>query len=167
MNIDKETGIITMMRGDSLVFPIKINIGTKLDPEYESLKESDALYFALMEPGQAFEDAVVKKKYTSEDKKDKDGNTLVVLNPSDTENLLVGKYYYTVKHRSFDFMNNEWVRTIIRPTLFIIEGNNPKQTETVYYKEGKYDIDSIVVEGGEISPDSDKDEIIFEGGEIV
>ena len=167
MNIDRETGIITMMRGDSLVLPVGINVGTKLEPVYEELKESDALYFALMEPSQAFEDAVIKKKYTCDSKKDENGATLVILAPQDTENLLVGKYYYTVKYRSFDELNNEWVRTIIKPTLFIIEGNNPEEKKTVYYKEGKYDIDNIVVEGGEISPDLEKDEIIFEGGEIV
>ena len=90
-------GIITLMRGDSFTTPIHINIGTKLSPRYYTLSNTDRLYFALMEPNQAFEDAVVKKVYDFTSPQDGEGNTLLMLKPTDTEKLLVGKYYYMVK----------------------------------------------------------------------
>ena len=81
MRIEKENGIITLDRGDSFVMPILINEGTKLSPVYRPLRDTESLYLGLMEPNQAFEDAVLKKKFTSASKKDKDGNILLLLDP--------------------------------------------------------------------------------------
>lgn len=120
-------GIIRLMRGDSFSTPIHINIGTKLDPVYRSLTANDVLYFGLMEPNQAFEDAVLKKKFTFLDEKDDKGNTLLILDPKDTEKLLVGKYYYMIKLRTIDKPEHEIVTTIVPPTLFWLEGTNPTQ----------------------------------------
>lgn len=150
MHYDEQSGIIILMRGDSMSFPVRINEGTKLLPKYRNLRDNEVMYFGLMEPGAAFEDAVVKKRYTSESPTDTEGNILVTFKPTDTEYLLVGKYYYMVKLKStVDDVEN--VTTIIPPTLFWIDGCNPIRDES--------DRQSVVIDI--------KDEIIFEGGEIT
>lgn len=149
----KENGIITMMRGDSFETPIYINIGTHLEPVFYSLTERDRLYIGVMEPNMAFEDAVLKKVYTSSSPKDKEGNTLFILEPKDTQRLLVGKYYYMIKLRSFDDEGREKVKTILQPTLFWIDGNNPdlKKWEDDYYEQDEYDIEEVHFEGEKLS----------------
>lgn len=160
MRIEPENGIITLMRGDSLTTPIYINVGTKLQPKHIKLTENDKLYFGLMEPGQAFEDAVMKKVFDHTSPTDDDGNTLLILQPQDTEKLLVGKYYYMIKLRSVNSWGQEMVRTIVPSTLFWLEGNNPEQNSDKYYEQGKYDVEHLILEGGEFQ------EVIFEGGEV-
>lgn len=165
MRIEPENGIITLMRGDTLTTPIYVNIGTKLKPKYKKLAENEKLYFALMEPNQAFEDAVLKKVYDYLSDTDKDGNVLLKLYPQDTEKLLVGKYYYMIKLRTFDAWDQEVVRTIVQPTLFWLDGNNPERAEPRRHEQGKYLIDHVILEGGELNEDN-IDHIIFEGGEV-
>lgn len=164
MRIEPENGIVMLMRGDTLVLPIHINIGTKLAPRYKSLQPSERLYFGLMEPHQAFEDAVLKKVLDHTSDTDGDGNPLLVLNPKDTEKLSVGKYYYMIKLRTIDTFGQEVVRTIVSPTLFWLEGNNVAPQEDAYYTKGKYNIDRVEIDGGEVGDDQ---HIIFEGGEII
>lgn len=166
MNNIAENGIINLMRGDSFTTPILINVGSKLSPKYYSLGNRDRLYFGLMEPNQAFEDAVVKKVYDHTSPQDAEGNTLLTLYPKDTERLLVGQYYYMIKLRTIDVFGQESVRTIVPPTLFWLNGNNPVADTDERHEEGKYDIDNVVFEGGEVD-DTAVDIIIFEGGEIV
>ena len=129
--VEPENGIVTLMRGDTFTMPLRINAGSKLSPKYRSLVKGEKLYFGLMEPGQAFEDAVIKKVYDELSQKDEDGNTLLVLRTEDTENLYTGKYYYMVKLRSKDKYGNEIVETIIPNTIFWIEGNNPERQQEV------------------------------------
>ena len=167
MRIEQENGIITLMRGDTLSTPIYINDGTKLDPVIRSLQTYERLYFALMGPGQAFEDAIVKKVYDTSSPKDSQGNTLLVLQPKDTERLLTGKYYYTIKLRAIDEQGVVSVRTLVSPTLFWLDGNNPVSPEPKYWEQGKYDIDKVIIEGGEVDTNIPSDNIIFDGGEIV
>ena len=135
MKIDTQTGIIRMMRGDSLIIPIAINEGTALDPSIRSLADNEELHFALMEPNKAFEDAVVKKVLNKSSEVSTDGNLLLTLEPRDTEKLLVGKYYYVVKLFEQQSDGKALVKTIIRPTLFWIEGNNPEVDVTETGKE--------------------------------
>ena len=144
-------GIIELMRGDSFSSPIVINIGSKLYPNYYKLQGTDKLYFGLMEPNQAFEDAVMKKRFTIADPTDSEGNTLLVINPKDTEKLLVGKYYYMIKLVVTDAFGNEQVRTVVPPTLFWLLGNNPTKQKVPYFKDGEDEVpDRIIFEGGEI-----------------
>lgn len=150
MRIERENGIITLMRGDSLVTPIYINKGSKLQPQYRSLTAEEQLYFGLMEPNQAFEDAVLRKMYTTTSPTDDSGNTLLILSPEDTEKLLVGKYYYMIKLRSIDSFGQSVVRTIVPPTLFWLKGNNPVKKDEQYYEKGDYVITEIILDGGEI-----------------
>lgn len=163
MRIEPENGIITLMRGDSLTTPIYINVGSKLKPKYKKLGSDDKLYFGLMEPNQAFEDALIKKIYDNSSDTDGEGNVLLKIYPQDTEKLLVGKYYYMIKLRTFDEWGQEVVRTIVPNTLFWLEGNNPEVKKPERYEQGKYNVDNVVLEGGEI----EYDEIVFEGGEII
>ena len=146
-----QNGIINLMRGDSFTTPIYVNIGSKLSPRYYKLGPMDKLYFGLMEPNKAFEEAIVKKVFDFTSPQDSDGNTLLTLKPTDTEKLLVGKYYYMIKLRSVDTFNQETVRTIVKPTLFWLEGNNVTYKEKPYWDKGEYDIEKVIFDGGEIS----------------
>ena len=122
--MDYKNGIIYLFRGDSYSQPIIINIGTQLDPIIYKITDKDTLYFGLMEPNQSFEDAVLKKKYTSLDEKDDDGNILLNIEPDDTLNLLVGKYFYMIKLKTVQDSGKVTVKTIVPPTQFFLEGNN-------------------------------------------
>ena len=114
MNDMSSNGIITLMRGDSFTSPILVNLGNKLIPNLYKLNEGDAMYFGLMEPNTAFEDAIFKKKFTCDSPKDEDGNILLMIHPQDTEKLLVGKYYYMIKLLTKDEFGNDFVRTIVQ-----------------------------------------------------
>lgn len=89
--------IITINRGDSFEASLFINCGTKMVPERYLLKPGDVVYFALMEPNQKFEDAILKKVYTIADSFTPDGDLIISLKSEDTQHLLEGKYYYTIK----------------------------------------------------------------------
>ena len=83
-------GQIRLTRGDSLDLPITINQGTTMEPVRYELDKDDELYFAVMEPNQPWEQAILKKKYTFDDKVD--GDICIKLRPHDTMCLLPGIY---------------------------------------------------------------------------
>lgn len=116
-------GIIEIHRGDTAVFPILINIGTNIMPLLYELREKDTLYFAVMEPGKKFEDAIIRKTFGPSDFNRKTFCVPVRFYPEDTEYLKPGRYYYQVKLRR-DASNIdcgfEAVETIIPKTKFII-----------------------------------------------
>lgn len=168
--MDYTNGIIHLMRGDSYCKPIFINVGTKLDPIQYHLTDTDSLYFGLMEPNQAFEDAVLKKKYTCASDMDDKGNVLLTIEPNDTLSIPVGKYYYMIKLRSTNQFGKEVVKTIIPPTQFFIDGNNAKPTKAPSTPSGiPYEVSEVTLDGGEITDDyaSAIPNIIFDGGEII
>lgn len=96
------TKIIEIVRGDSFEYPLFINMGTEICPERYLLKDEDIVYFAVMEPNQRFENAILKKTFTALDDETPEGDLLIRLNSSDTEYLLPGKYYYTIKIKLSD-----------------------------------------------------------------
>ncbi len=114
-------GIITVNRGDSFTIPLVLNAGTFLEPIHYSVKPTSFVYFAVMEPNQPFEDALIKKRYTSADV-DEYGNILIKFKPQDTQCVLPGKYYYQVKVQNVnpDDANDYTVDTVIDKTLFYI-----------------------------------------------
>lgn len=114
-------GIITVNRGDSFVMPLVLNVGTNLDPIRFELKENCFVYFAVMEPNQQFEDALIRKTYTHKDT-NKKGDILIRFKPQDTQCVLPGKYYYQVKLQKFNSDDPEdyEVHTVIDKTLFYI-----------------------------------------------
>jgi hypothetical protein len=114
-------GIITHHRGDTLSTPIRIYSDNHLDRTPYILQENDTLYLGIMEPNQKFEDAIIKKVFKSDSRRDDFGNILFTLKSIDTEKLLPGNYYYTLKLKSEDTNGEETIQTLISPTLFWIE----------------------------------------------
>ena len=109
-----------MFRGDTTTLVPFINKGTAMSPERYEITENDTIYFALMEPNQKFEDAILKKVFNSESPVTEDGDLIIKLNPSDTVDLLPGKYYYTIKMKH-DTNENEYdVYTLLQETEFWI-----------------------------------------------
>lgn len=114
-------GIITVTRGDTFVLPLTLNGGTNLDPYQYQLDENSFVYFAVMEPNQPFEDALIKKKYSVKDT-DEYGDVLIRFRPQDTQCVFPGKYYYQVKLQRFNSDDPEdyEVDTVVDKTLFYI-----------------------------------------------
>ena len=115
--------IIKMNRGDTYEFNLTIDDEGSENGKY-ILQGNDTVYFGLMEPNSAFEQSLVKKIYTEEDC-DKDGNIFITIEPEDTEHLLPGAYYYSVKlevdHENGETCENiHKVITVINKTKFII-----------------------------------------------
>ena len=118
--------IIIMTRGDTYEFSLNMTDETG---EY-TLQDNDVVYFGIMDPGQPFERALVRKRFTVNDL-DAVGNLNIILEPEDTLDLLPGKYFYSVKlHMSHDELDYntllptgnyvDKVVTIIGKTKFII-----------------------------------------------
>lgn len=118
-------GRIVHYRGDTLSTPIHIYSGDKFNKEPYELKDNEKLYFGILEPHQAFEDAIVRKVYDSTSKKDDDGNVLLELGVEDTEYLMPGQYYYMAKLVSVDGDDIKSVDTIIPAKSFEILGGTP------------------------------------------
>lgn len=115
-------GIITMNRGDTFTLPVCINVGSGCQPEYYDLKQGDVLYFALLQPGERWEKAILKKPFYFEDlQPDKDPQ--FHFSSEDTEYLVPGNYYYQVKlYRTAEHCLDgfEHVDTIVPRTKFVI-----------------------------------------------
>lgn len=111
-------GIIRLTRGDSMKVPLFINNGTDMVPVRFVLNSSDTVYFAIMEPNQQFEDAILKKVFTVNDEMTDQGDLWIKLDPIDTEHLLPGKYFYTVKLKTVADDGKYTVRTIITEKEF-------------------------------------------------
>lgn len=118
-------GIITINRGDSFSLDVFINVGSILEPIQYVLKPGDSVYFALCEPNQPFEHALIRREFTNADL-DEDDKVIMNFSPEQTEFLLPGTYYYTVKLRRLEKLGesgeeNEYsVDTIISKTKFVI-----------------------------------------------
>jgi hypothetical protein len=113
-------GQIRLTRGDSLDLPVTINQGTSMEPIKYDLREYDEVYFALMEPNQPWENAILKQKYTIEDLIDDE--LYIRFKPKDTMCLIPGLYYYQIKIRIYDYDSEEYVvNTIVPKTHFWIE----------------------------------------------
>ena len=115
--------IIVLNRGDSYEFDLTINDETSNDGRYH-LKGDDAVYLGIMDPGQTFEEALIRKKVTVDDT-DAEGNFNFEITPEDTLDLLPGKYFYSVKLRmshidDYSGETIEKVITIINKTKFIL-----------------------------------------------
>lgn len=112
-----DNGIIKLSRGDNVEMPLFINRGTKLVPiRYDLRDNSDTeVYFGLMLPGQQFESALLRKKYTKEDSNEH-GDVVIKFTPEDTIYLDPGKYFYEIKA----ILQNGDINTIISKTEFYI-----------------------------------------------
>ena len=118
--------IIKMNRGDSC--ELDINVFSSMDPSKPYLlTASDAVYFALLNPHQRFEEAILVKGYILEDQNVSNGKITVKIIPNDTRSLTPGVYYYTAKLQRGgtletlnDFDEPDEVTTLIERTKFII-----------------------------------------------
>lgn len=118
--VNKQTGNIEIVRGDSFVLSLFINKGTKMNPEIYQLGPNDKVYFALLEPNQIFEEAIVKKVITSADA-DSDGILSISFEAADTCDLEPGTYYYQIKAAFKDIEENKTiVNTIVNKKIFNI-----------------------------------------------
>ena len=128
-----------IIRGDSYTLPVIINKGTQLDFERYTLSETDKLYVGIVEPNQSFENAIIKKVLTKNSEKTDDGDVIFKLTPQDTEYLMTGKYYITIKLKQLDE-----VTTILPAKEFWITGTNPLTTRVT-----AEDIDDNVISSDE------------------
>lgn len=111
---------IQMNRGDDIDIVFQINTGTALKPVQCTIEEGEAVYFGVMAPNQKWEEAIIRKKLTSENV-DENGNVLLHLDSSDTENIIPGTYYYMVKIYIKDRISEKYnINTIVNKTKFII-----------------------------------------------
>lgn len=121
--------IIIMNRGDTLEFDLTIADTASANGRY-ILQGADTVYFGVMEPGQPFEIAKIRKSFSTADL-DPAGNLTIVLEPADTIDLLPGKYFYAVKlhlyHAELDSETGlptgnciDKVTTVINKTKFIL-----------------------------------------------
>ena len=94
--------MVTLTRGDTFERPLFLNKGTELKPIRYELKTDDRVYLAITEPNQPFEKAVLKKVYGRENT-NINGDVVIRLESEDTEMLIPGQYYYTIKA---EFVNN-------------------------------------------------------------
>ena len=108
--------IVVMNRGDSqdIILDFKQDFAA-----FWPLPKDTTVYFGLMDPGQPFERALIRKSFTAEDFT-KDGELCIEITPDDTLDLLPAKYFYAVKLCFYDERNNEKVYTLINKTKFII-----------------------------------------------
>ena len=120
------TKIIKVNRGDSCSLDIKV-FSNKDGSKPYLLTASDAVYFALLNPHQHFEEAILIKGYTLEDQNVSNGEINVNITPNDTRSLTPGVYYYTAKLQRGgtlevlnDFDEPDEVTTLIERTKFII-----------------------------------------------
>jgi len=108
-----------MFRGDSNELILDIKNGDNMYYSNYEITQDDTIYFGLMEIHQKFEDAILKKTFTSQDV-DQDGNIIIKIKSSDTEYLLPGKYYYSIKMKHNNSGNDYDVYTIVKETEFWI-----------------------------------------------
>ena len=122
--------LISLERGDSGSFSVKIDTGDPIHPDPYTLQENDRVYFGVIEPNTPFEMSVIKKVYGPGDQVD---NFITIeLKPSDTEFLMPGVYYYEVKLYKWDIreevdenenvivIDNSKVVTLIPKKKFVI-----------------------------------------------
>lgn len=119
-----ENNYLKMNRGDTYILPLVINEGTKLDFRQYQMRQFDKIYVGIMEYGQSFEDAIVRKVITISSPMDRYGHPLLKLDPRDTEYLLTGKYFIEIKLVQSDFNGVETVTTIMPMKEFFINGTN-------------------------------------------
>ena len=116
--------IIKMNRGDTYEFNLTIDDEGSENGKY-ILQGKDTVYFGLMEPNSAFEQSLVRKSTNDCIKFDKDGNFFITIEPEDTEYLLPGVYYYSIKLEVDHLQGKTYesihkVITVINKTKFII-----------------------------------------------
>lgn len=119
-NVDV-SGRITLTRGDTASPPLFLNKGTDLKPLRHILQDGEEVYFAIMEPNQPFECAIVKKLLTK-DNLNKYGDVVINIEHDDTRLLLPGKYFYQIKASIYNSEKDKYeINTVVQKTEFTLE----------------------------------------------
>ena len=118
MFCENDINCFTLNRGDTFRFTILINQGSKLNPSEYKLQETDTIYGAILQPNEAFEDAIIRKVITLKNMPEDQSQPVFELLPQDTEYLRTGKYYFTLKLKQKDTI----VTTILPMKEFWITG---------------------------------------------
>jgi hypothetical protein len=120
------SNIIKINRGDSFELTVKVTDKYDSSKKY-LLTPNDIIYFAILYPYQAFENALIVKGFMHTDQDIDTGNIAIKIIPNDTRLLDPGVYYYTVKLQRGgtltdikDLDEPDEVRTLIDRTKFII-----------------------------------------------
>lgn len=114
-------GIISTARGDTCRIDINVCCG-ELVGAYHMFEvgDGDSLYFGVMAPHEPFERSLIKKTFHKGDLKD--GILTITLAPEDTEDLIPGTYYYSLKLRKRAQGKPDEIYTVLERTkLFISE----------------------------------------------
>ena len=120
------TNILKTNRGDSFKYNFFVPSDEDISIPY-MLTGTDVLYFALLYPNQKFEDALILKAYTVGDQ-NSDGYIQIEMSPKETQSLVSGIYYYTIKLQQgciiddvIDFTrDNISVSTLVERTKFLL-----------------------------------------------
>ena len=109
---------IEVNRGDSFTIVFPINLGSPVFPDYYALQENDKVYLGIMEPHHPFELAIVRKMF---DASNQEGCIMKMeFKPTDTEFLMPGRYYYSIKLVRALEDDKEEVLTLLPNTKFDI-----------------------------------------------
>lgn len=103
---------LRIFRGDTVHIDATIRDGDAIQFVVYNVDPKDEIYFALTEPNQMWETAIVKKKFMGSEYSNN-----VTLESKDTMRLHSGKYYYQLKLRR---ANGE-VHTLNPKTLLYIQ----------------------------------------------
>ena len=123
MSSISKNNIITMNRADTFKFPFTITVGSSINYFIYDMVEGDKLYLAVLEPNQKWENALIKKVYTSEDYNIENQEVTIRFVPEDTEYVKPGTYYYQIKlFRPKENVDDTFdaIDTLIPRTKFII-----------------------------------------------
>lgn len=119
--------IITIVKGDTVEFPLFINANTDMNPIGFTFGPYDEIYFSVMEPNQKFNCGVIRHTYDINDLNES-GDIVIKLTSEDTINLYSGTYYYEIKLvvRRFEEVDGEMtlidehIDTVVPKSKFII-----------------------------------------------
>lgn len=138
MFVEIEDNYLKMNRGDTYELPLTINEGTKLNFIQYEMRRLDKIYVGIMEPNQAWEDALIRKVLTINSPIDEYGRPILVLDSKDTEFVLIGKYFIEIKLVQNN-NGNPRVTTILPLREFWINGTNkvPVDEESIVYEDSK------------------------------
>jgi hypothetical protein len=120
MILDLDRTTLEMVRGDTFILSLPLNEGTREHFVRHVLTNDEQMYIGIMKPNQSFEDAYIRCVLTSTSEKDSLGNCILRLHPEHTANMIPGKYYFTVK-----FVSKDYVQTLVDSKLFFVTGSNP------------------------------------------
>ena len=118
LDLDKTT--LEMVRGDTFILSLPLNEGTREHFVRHLLTNDERMYIGIMKPNQSFEDAHIRCVLTNTSEKDSLGNCTLILHPEHTVSMIPGKYYFTVK-----FVSKNYIQTLVDSKLFFVTGSNP------------------------------------------